>query len=134
MALQGINTVHARQLLGRRVVNYFDWHYADAKMDVVVQEGAEFTLGSHARLKGDVTVEDGGVFTMKEYTTHQHEYMEGGVNKDDTYQYREYFGLHGNINLEGVDSMFNVQFSPRTTTKTRIPKACTTAKSPVPAV
>ncbi len=113
VVLQGINTVHARQLLGRRVVNYFDWHYADAKMDVVVQEGAEFTLGSHARLKGDVTVEDGGVFTMKEYTTHQHEYMEGGVNKDDTYQYREYFGLHGNINLEGVDSMFNVQFSPQ---------------------
>ena len=113
VALQGINTVHARQLLGRRVVNYFDWHYADAKMDVVVKEGAEFTLGSHARLKGNVTVEDGGVFTMKECTTHQYEYMEGGVIMDNTYAYREYIGLHGDINLVGEDSTFNVQFTPQ---------------------
>ena len=113
VALQGINTVHARQLLGRRDVNYFDWHYADAKMDVVVKEGAEFTLGSHARLKGNVTVEEGGVFTMKECTTHQYEYMEGGVIMDDTYAYREYIGLHGDINLVGEDSTFNVQFTPQ---------------------
>lgn len=113
VALQGINTVHGKQILGRRIVNYFDWHYADATMDVIVGDGAEFTLGSHARLTGDVTVKNGGTFTMTEYTTHQFEYLEGGVKKDDTYEFRKYFGLHGDINLEGEDSTFNVAFSPR---------------------
>ena len=113
VVLQGINTVHGRQMLGKRIVNYFDWHYADAKMDVVVEDGAVFTLGSHARLKGNVTVKNGGVFIMTEYTTHREEYMEGGVKMDDTYDYREYFGLHGDIHLVDGDSMFYVQFSPQ---------------------
>lgn len=113
VVLQGINTVHGRQRLGKRIVNDFDWHYADAKMDVVVENDAVFTLGSHARLKGDVTVKDGGAFTMTEYTTHREEYLEGGVVMDDTYKYREYFGLHGNLNLVGEDSMFYVQFTPQ---------------------
>ncbi len=111
VVLQGINTIHGKQVLGKRPVNEFDWHYADAQMDVVISSGAEFTLGSHARLKGDVTVKDGGVFNMTEYTTHQYEYVEGGVKMDDTYKLRDYYGLHGNVNLEGENSMFRVAFS-----------------------
>lgn len=111
--LQGVNTIHGRQVMGKRPVNEFDWHYADAEMNVTVKSGAEFTLGSHARLTGNVTVENGGTFTMTEYTTHQYEYLEGGVNMDNTYDYREYFGLHGDVNLVGADSTFNVQFTPQ---------------------
>ena len=116
VTLEGVNTRHGMGSMGEkgasRLVNQFDWHYADAKMNVTVEEDAEFTLGSHARLKGNVTVEDNGVFNMTEYTTHQWEYLEGGQALQDTYVFREFFGLHGDIHLEGENSLFNVQFTP----------------------
>ena len=116
VVLQGINTVHGKQMLGRRpndAALNFDWHYADAKMDVVINDDAEFTLGSHARLQGNVTVQNGGVFNMTEYTTHQYERIEGGIIEQDTYKFRDYFGLHGDVNLAGSDATFNVKFNPQ---------------------
>lgn len=119
VSLGGTVTVHGTgSLTGTntdRVVNPNDWHYADAKMNVTVQNGATFTLDSHARLTGDVTV-NGGTFVMREGTKHQMEYIEGGFFAEDTQSdfYSLFYGLKGNISLnngalevaysEGADS------------------------------
>lgn len=92
-----------------------DWHYADAQMDVTVNEGGTFHLGTHARLKGDVTV-NGGTYVMGEGVRHQMEYIEGGIFKEDTYAWAEYYGHHGNTTLN--NGTLKVQFDSKTTANT----------------
>lgn len=92
-----------------RYVNKNDWHYADAKMDVTVNKNGSFELGSHARLDGDVTVNDNGSFVMHQGVNHQYEHMEGGANKQDTYAYADYYGLKGNVSLNGENTSMKVQ-------------------------
>ena len=89
-----------------------DWHYADAKMDVTVNTGGTFQLGSHARLKGDITV-NGGTYVMNEGVRHRMEYIEGGAFKEDTYQWSEYYGHHGDTILN--NGTLKVQFDASTT-------------------
>lgn len=107
VSLGGTMTVHGRGSLtgtnGNRVENPNDWHYADAAMDVTVENGATFTLDSHARLTGDVTVNEGGTFVMREGTKHQMEYIEGGFFAEDTQNsfYSQFHGLKGDITLAG---------------------------------
>ncbi|MCQ2364719.1 MAG: hypothetical protein MJ051_04105 [Akkermansia sp.] len=105
VTLEGMLTVHgegsATGFGTARYVNPEDWHYADARMNVTVAGGAAFTLGSHARLTGDITVEQGGTFVLNEGVKHQYEYVEGGARTQDTYQLREYYGLHGNVAVQG---------------------------------
>lgn len=107
VSLGGTMTVHGRGSLtgtnADRVENPNDWHYADAAMNVTVQNGGTFTLDSHARLKGDVTVEQGGTFVMKEGTKHQYEYIEGAIFTEDTQSefYSRFHGLKGDIKLQG---------------------------------
>ena len=89
-----------------------DWHYADAKMNVTVNTGSTFQLGSHARLKGDITV-NGGTYVMNEGVRHRMEYIEGGAFKEDTYQWSEYYGHHGDTVLN--NGTLKVQFDASTT-------------------
>ena len=86
-----------------------DWHYADAAMDVLVKNGGTFELGSHARLAGDVTVQSGGTFIMREGVTNELEYVEGGVSLENTSKYADYYGLKGDVKLNG--GIFAVQFN-----------------------
>ncbi len=92
-----------------------DWHYADAQMDVTVNEGGTFHLGTHARLKGDVTV-NGGTYVMGEGVRHQWEYIEGGIFTEDTYEWAEYYGHHGDTTLN--NGALKVQFHADTTAET----------------
>ena len=118
VVLSGTNTVH-----GKGSVNYSDdvffseddWHYADAQMKVAVETGAVFELGSHARLKGDVTV-NGGTYVMREGVRHRMEYIEGGLIKEDTYAWEDYYGHHGNTVLN--NGTLKVEFSAGTTANT----------------
>lgn len=89
-----------------------DWHYADAKMNVTVNAGGTFQLGTHARLKGDITV-NGGTYVMNEGVCHRMEYIEGGAFKEDTYQWSEYYGHHGDTVLN--NGTLKVQFDASTT-------------------
>ena len=84
-----------------RIVVADDWHYADASMDVSVKNGATFELGSHARLTGDVTVEEGGSFLLREGVQNRYEHVEGGALLEDTYQYADFWGLKGDMQLKG---------------------------------
>ncbi|MBQ5665897.1 MAG: hypothetical protein IIV41_08555, partial [Akkermansia sp.] len=111
--LSGTNTVHG---LGSdmpsstgRYTHADDWHYADAAMNVAVGKDAVFELGSHARLTGDVTVQQGGTFVMREGVRHQMEYVEGGLNLEDTGKYSAYFGHKGDVHLNG--GTFSVAFN-----------------------
>ncbi len=92
-----------------------DWHYADAQMDVTVNEGGTFHLGTHARLKGDVTV-NGGTYVMGEGVRQRMEYIEGGLFMEDTYAWAEYYGHHGNTTLN--NGALKVQFHADTTANT----------------
>ena len=113
VVLCGTNTVHAYgsdlSTADDRYFNADDWHYADAAMNVAVQNGGTFELGSHARLTGDVSVEQGGTYVMREAVRHQMEYVEGGYHLEDTSIYSEYFGHKGNVQLNG--GTFAVQFN-----------------------
>ena len=111
--LSGTNTIHG---LGSdmpsstgRYTHEDDWHYADATMNVAVEQNAVFELGSHARLVGDVTVEQNGVYVMREGVRHRMEYVEGGMNLEDTGKYSAYFGHKGDVNLNG--GTFSVEFN-----------------------
>lgn len=103
--LVGTNTVHGMgSATGQSVARLEranDWHYADAAMNVTVKSGAEFELGSHARLTGKVTVEDGATYTMRESVQSRYEYVEGGVKEEDTSRYADYYGHKGDIQLDG---------------------------------
>lgn len=90
-----------------------DWHYADASMPVSIS-GGSFCLGSHARLTGDVSVSDGGTFTMREGVRHNLEYVEGGEGLEHTAMYRAFYGLKGDVLLQGGESRMVVSFSGET--------------------
>ena len=115
--LGGTHTVHATgSLSGRnteRYANVDDWHYADAKMDVTVAQGATFTLGSHARLDGKVTVQGGGTLVLEEGVRHAQEYVEGSIHLEETAKYKDYYGLKGDIVNNGS---VQVQYSAGTDT------------------
>ncbi len=104
--LAGTNTKHAMGSIDgrstRRLENPNDWHYADSTMNVMVKEGAEFILGSHARLTGSVMMKGGSILTINEGVRHTYEYVEGAqVLEDVTSEfYRGFYGLHGNIIAE----------------------------------
>ncbi len=119
--LKGINTVHApgSSSLGTgRYVNTDDWHYADARMNVNVADGATFELGSHARLTGNVDVASGGSFIMREGVKHEFEYIEGGQSLESTYGgVADYYGLKGNVHLAANADM-KVEYSEGTTANT----------------
>ena len=121
VSLSGTNTVHAvGSATGTSTARYFnenDWHYADAKMDVSVASGAEFRLGSHARLTGDISVASGGVFVMNEGVKHREEYIEGGLTLEDTYAISDFYGLKGNVSL-AANAEMRVQYSAGTTANT----------------
>lgn len=121
--LAGTITEHAigsaTGLNRQRYVNENDWHYADAKMNVAVEAGAAFTLGSHARLQGDVNVANDGTFVMQEGVTHRYEYIEGWYRAEDTYAMADYYGLHGNVHLENGAEM-QVRFSDETDANTTL--------------
>ena len=109
VVLVGTNTEHAQGSLNgynaNRYTNKDDWHYADAKMNVTVDSNATFELGSHARLDGSVTVQDNGTFVMREGVRHQMEYIEGWYFLEDTYKIDTYYGLKGNVVLNGTAQM-----------------------------
>lgn len=117
VALQGVNTEHGSGSVPYSDATLFsedDWHYADAKMNVTVEDGAEFRLGTHARLKGDITVNSGGTYVMNEGVHHQMEYIEGGLIKENTSDWSAYYGHHGDTKLAG--GSLKVEFDTRTTT------------------
>ena len=124
--LVGTLTEHAQgSLTGynqQRYSNEDDWHYADAAMNVTVNSGATFELGSHARLKGTVTVEGGGIFQMDEGVRHQKEYIEGWYELEDTCtaEMRQFYGLHGDVNLKEANSQMVVKFSDGTDANTTV--------------
>lgn len=100
-----------------RYTHQDDWHYADAKMNVMIGGAATFTLGSHARLTGNVEVMRYGVFVMNEGVKHQHEYIEGGTALEDTYAISDFYGLKGNVHLYQGSEM-RVIYSAGTTANT----------------
>ena len=120
VVLSGSNTVHALGSESGRNTNRYssteDWHYADMAGDVHVDNGAEFELGSHARLTGDVYVYTGGTLTIREGVLSTYEYIEGGQRLEDTTSafYRQFYGLHGNIETDaGTELRF--EYSAGTT-------------------
>ncbi len=127
--LSGTNTIHGMGSVNgknaARYTNADDWHYADAKMNIEVANGATFELGSHARLQGSVYLYNGGTFVIREGVKHQYEYVEGGAAPEDTYQYAEYYGYKGansgnDIYLAGSDSSLKIQYSAGTTANTTL--------------
>ncbi|MCQ2365585.1 MAG: hypothetical protein MJ056_00275 [Akkermansia sp.] len=121
VVLEGSNTVHGRGsengLNTNRYSSTEDWHYADMAGDVHVNDfGAEFELGSHARLTGDVYVYTGGILTIREGVHSTYEYIEGGQRLEDTTSefYRQFYGLHGDIETDlGTEVRF--EYSAGTT-------------------
>lgn len=106
VTLAGTNTAHAAGSAGvgnsrEAYSNADDWHYSDASMNVTVQDGGTFELGSHARLTGDVTVEQGGTYVMHEGVKHAQEYVEGGQVLEDTAKYSDFYGHKGGVVLNG---------------------------------
>lgn len=102
--LVGTNTLHSmypwQGAVNGRYFNKDDWHYADSAANIAIRNGGVFELGSHARLTGNITVESGGTFVIREGVKQQYEYLEGGYTPEDTYKYRDFYGLKGNIATE----------------------------------
>ncbi len=116
--LSGTNTQHGPGSVQFSNDVYFsehDWHYADAKMNVTVNAGGTFHLGTHARLLGDVTV-NGGTYVMGEGVRHRMEYIEGGTFLEDTYEWSDYYGHHGDTTLN--NGTLRVEFAAETTANT----------------
>ncbi len=115
VVLTGTRTEHAASNLAgtNKPWNHDnDWHYADARMNVEVQDGAGFELGSHARLTGTVTVNEGGTYTMREGVQNRYEYIEGGYKLEDTYAIADFYGHKGDTVLNGT---MQIDFSDGTT-------------------
>ena len=117
--LVGQHTVHGIGSIegkgGTRYTHPDDWHYSDAAMNVVVQDGATFRLGSHARLTGNVDVQSGGTLEIAEGVKHRYEYIEGWLIAEDTTSdfYRGFYGLKGNVSL-AENSTLRFKFSEGT--------------------
>lgn len=131
--LSGTNTVHglgsATGTNSTRYTSADDWHYADAAMDVSVENGSTFELGSHARLKGQVNVWNDSTFLLREGVKHQYEYVEGGATKENTYDYADFYGFHGkepgneynqDIYLVKDTSALKVEYNKGTTANTTL--------------
>lgn len=103
--LAGTLTVHGygSSSTSMDVVNFStrenDWHYADATMNVTVQNGAIFELESHARLIGTVTVESGGKYIIHEGVQYAQEYIEGGEKLQSTAEISDFYGHKGSVKL-----------------------------------
>ncbi len=118
VVLAGTNTEHGPGSVqnGNEVwSSEHDWHYADAKMDVSVEADGTFRLGTHARLLGDVTV-NGGTYEMAEGVRQRMEYIEGGSVMEDTYEWSQYYGHHGDTKLN--NGHLAVKFDAATTANT----------------
>lgn len=116
VVLAGTNTEHGTGSVPYSDAIFFsedDWHYADAKMNVTVEDGGTFRLGTHARVKGDITVNTGGTYVMNEGVHHQMEYIEGGIIKENTQEWADYYGHRGNTKLAG--GSLKVEFADKTT-------------------
>ncbi len=110
VSLAGTLTVHANgSVQGEeetyRYSNEDDWHYADATMNVCVENGGTFELNSHARLTGKVEVRDGGTYLMREGVRHAQEYIEGGYQLENTADIAAYYGHHGATHLESGSTL-----------------------------
>ena len=110
VSLAGTHTVHANgSVQGEEVLyrysNEDDWHYADATMNVCVENGGTFELDSHARLTGKVEVRDGGTYIMREGVRHAQEYIEGGYQLENTADIAAYYGHHGATHLENGSTL-----------------------------
>ena len=110
VSLAGTHTVHANgSVQGEDVLyrysNEDDWHYADATMNVCVENGGTFELDSHAQLTGKVEVRDGGTYIMREGVRHAQEYIEGGYQLENTADIAAYYGHHGATHLEGGSTL-----------------------------
>ena len=110
VSLAGTLTVHANgSVAGQdrlyRYSNEDDWHYADATMNVCVENGGTFELDSHARLSGKVEVRDGGTYLMREGVRHAQEYIEGGYQLENTADIAAYYGHHGSTHLESGSTL-----------------------------
>lgn len=115
VALVGTRTEHAASNLAGSNKPWNpdnDWHYADASMNIEVQDGASFELGSHARLTGTVTVNEGGTYIMREGVQNRYEYIEGGYKLEDTYAIADFYGHKGDTVLNGT---MQIEFSDGTT-------------------
>lgn len=115
--LVGMETQHAASNLAgtdKPWQNPNDWHYADAAMNVTVNGGATFELGSHARLTGDVTVNANGTYIMREGVQNRYEYIEGGYTPEDTDKISDYFGHKGDTILNNGGKL-QVEFCEGTT-------------------
>lgn len=110
VSLAGTLTVHANgSVQGEDVLYHYsnedDWHYADATMNVCVENGGTFELDSHARLTGEVMVKDGGTYIMREGVRHAQEYIEGGYQLENTADIAAYYGHHGSTRLENGSTL-----------------------------
>ena len=114
LTVHGIGSIGGKG--GTRYSHPDDWHYSDASMNVEVQNGATFRLGSHARLTGNVDVQSGGTLEIAEGVKHRYEYIEGWLIAEDTTSefYRGFYGLKGNVNLAGSNSTLRFKFSEGT--------------------
>lgn len=98
LTVHGYGTTHTRETADFTTLDK-DWHYADAKMNVTVKNGAAFELESHARLTGTVTVESGGKYIMHEGVQDDYEYIEGGEKLESTAAIKDYYGHKGGVRL-----------------------------------
>lgn len=98
LTVHGYGTTHTRETADFTTRNK-DWHYADATMNVTVQNGAVFELESHARLTGTVTVQEGGKYIMHEGVQYDEEYIEGGEKPESTAAIKAYYGHKGDVKL-----------------------------------
>ncbi|MBR3902483.1 MAG: hypothetical protein IKJ29_02375 [Akkermansia sp.] len=98
LTVHGYGTTHTRETADFTTCDK-DWHYADAKMNVTVKNGAAFELESHARLTGTVTVESGGKYIMHEGVQDDYEYIEGGEKLESTAAIKDYYGHKGGVRL-----------------------------------
>lgn len=98
LTVHGYGTTHTRETADFTTRDK-DWHYADATMNVTVQNGATFELESHARLTGTVTVQEGGRYVMHEGVQYDQEYIEGGEKLESTADIKAYYGHKGDVKL-----------------------------------
>lgn len=96
--IHGYGTKHTRETADFSTLAD-DWHYADATMNVRVAEGAQFSLGSHARLVGNVTLSGGATYTMHQGVNHDSERIEGGERPESTAAIADFYGHKGDVLL-----------------------------------
>ena len=97
LRLQGLNTEHAN---GCRDAD--DWVYASLQSSqVLVRSGAAFSIGHHALMAGNVVVEDGASFTLNGLVNKTQESLNGGARRDMSAAENRFYSLIGNVELRG---------------------------------